>query len=406
MKRENNMTIHNKLRITLVALFVFIIGLVGLNFVTFAQLDGDAPAVNASGSLRMRAYQLAWLSARMVSADADEASELRHTMMAQIEMYDRILAGLRRGDAELNLAPASDAAIQEQLRTLQPLWEEYRTHVFAVTGAVGTEEKHEANAVVAAEVDGYVTEVDKLVTAYDNASQAKIGVSKEIGVGVIVLAFLVFAVSSYCIIMEVLRPIAALTASFREVAGKEADLTQQLAAKHHDEIGRIVQSFNTFVSELRQIMQKAQAYATEVAGLSDTMWQASVENSKAVEYNAVAITNVAAHASEQDENIQMLATSISGISAHLEEMQTLAQAENVNRTAVLTSIEAVRACAQVAAAASEEVVKAAHEIARLTTDSAAAIEQETASLDAFAATAEQLKGLAADLNTLVGRFKV
>lgn len=396
------MTIHNKLRITLVALFVFIIGLVGLNFVTFAQLDGNAPAVNASGSLRMRAYQLAWLSARMVSADADEASELRHTMMAQIEMYDRILAGLRRGDAELNLAPASDAAIQEQLRTLQPLWEEYRTHVFAVTGAVGTEEKHEANAVVAAEVDGYVTEVDKLVTAYDNASQAKIGVSKEIGVGVIVLAFLVFAVSSYCIIMEVLRPIAALTASFREVAGKEADLTQQLTAKHHDEIGRIV----PFVSELRQIMQKAQAYATEVAGLSDTMWQASVENSKAVEYNAVAITNVAAHASEQDENIQMLATSISGISAHLEEMQTLAQAENVNRTAVLTSIEAVRACAQVAAAASEEVVKAAHEIARLTTDSAAAIEQETASLDAFAATAEQLKGLAADLNTLVGRFKV
>ena len=44
------MSIHNKLRITLVALFVFIVGLVGLNFATFAQLDGDAPAVNASGS--------------------------------------------------------------------------------------------------------------------------------------------------------------------------------------------------------------------------------------------------------------------------------------------------------------------------------------------------------------------
>ena len=116
------MSIHNKLRITLVALFVFIVGLVGLNFATFAQLDGDAPAVNASGSLRMRAYQLAWLSARMVSADAAEAAELRSMMMVQIEMYDRILAGLRRGDAELGLRPASDEAIKEQLRTLQPLW--------------------------------------------------------------------------------------------------------------------------------------------------------------------------------------------------------------------------------------------------------------------------------------------
>ena len=29
------MTIHNKLRITIVSLFVFIVGLVGLNFFTF-----------------------------------------------------------------------------------------------------------------------------------------------------------------------------------------------------------------------------------------------------------------------------------------------------------------------------------------------------------------------------------
>lgn len=401
------MSIHNKLRITLAALFVFIIGLVGLNFVTFAQLDGDATAVNASGSLRMRAYQLAWLSARLVPADADEAADLRRTMLAQIERYDRILAGLRRGDAEMNLRPVSDEAVKEQLRTLQPLWEEYRTHVFAVAGAVGPEEKSEANAVVAAEVVGYVTEVDKLVTAYDNASQAKVAVSKDIAVGVtVLLAFLIFVISSYGIFTEVLRPIAALTASFREVAGKGADLTQQIAAKRSDEIGRIVQSFNIFVSDLRRIMQRAQACATEVAGLSDTMWRASVENSKAVECNAVAITSVAAHASELDDNIQMLDASVHGISAHLEEMQTLSQAEDVNRTALLTSIEAVRACAQVAAAASEEVTKAAHEIASHATDSAAAIEQETASLDAFAATSEQLKGLAADLDALVGRFKV
>ena len=396
------MTIHSKLRITLVALFAFIVGLVGLNFATFAQLDGDAAAVNASGSLRMRAYELAWLSARLVPADADEAADLRRTMLAQIERYDRILTGLRRGDAELNLRPASDEAVKEQLRTLQPLWEEYRTHVFAVAGAVGPEEKYEANAVVAAEVVSYVTAVDNLVTAYDAASQAKIRVSQKIGVGVIVLAFLVFVASSYCVIMEVLRPIETLTASFLEVAGKEADLTQQLTAKQFDEIGRIVQSFNAFVSEL----QRAQACATEVAGLSDTMWRASVENSKAVEYNAIAVTHIAEHTNEQDENVQMLATSVNGISAHLEEMQALSQSENVNRTALLTSIEAVRACAQVAAAASEEVAKASHEITGHTTDAAAAIEQETASLDAFAATAEHLKGLAAELDALVGKFKV
>ncbi len=66
----------------------------------------------------------------------------------------------------------------------------------------------------------------------------------------------------------------------------------------------------------------------------------------------------------------------------------------------------VRACAEVAAVAAGDIAAASKKIAGLAQDSASAIEQETASLDAFAATSEQLKGLAADLDALVGRFKV
>ena len=222
----------------------------------------------------------------------------------------------------------------------------------------------------------------------------------------IFLAFLIFVISSYYIIAEVLRPLAALTASFREVAGKEADLTQQLTAKRYDEIGRIVHSFNSFVSDLRRIVQRAKDCSTEVSGLSDTLWQASIENSKAVEYNAIAITNVANHAHEQNENIQILAASISGISAHMEEMQTSMNTDAINRSALIASIEAARAAVQVAAAAAADVAKESKEITDLTEDSASAIEEETASLEAFAATAEHLKGLADDLDELVGRFKV
>ena len=127
------MTIRNKLRATLVVLFVFIVGLVGLNFLTFAQLEGDSPAVNASGSLRMRAYQLAWLSACLVSADEAEAPHIRTAMLTRIEEYDRILKGLEKGDAELGLGAASDEEVLTQLHTLQPLWQTYRDDVRAVT---------------------------------------------------------------------------------------------------------------------------------------------------------------------------------------------------------------------------------------------------------------------------------
>lgn len=400
------MMIRTKLRAILLVLFAFIVGLVALNFYTFEKLEGDSPTVNASGSLRMHAYQLAWLSARLVPADAAEAEEIRGSMRTQIEAYDRVLAGLIQGDRALNLLPASDEAAKAQLRHVQPLWEDYRAHVNDVLAAETTEARYAANAVVAAEVNGYVAEVDQLVAAYDDASQAKIAASKKIEITVIVLALLVIGGAAYLIITQILTPLAVLTALFREVAGKEADLTQQLRAERYDEVGRIVHSFNSFVSDLRQLVQRAQACATEVSGLSDTLWQASIENSKAVECNAVAITNVAGSANEQNNDIQMLASSVAGIATHMQEMQGYAQADEINRSALITSIEAVRACAQVAAAAAEDVAAASKEITGLTLDSAAAIEQETSSLDAFAATAEQLKGLAGELNALVGRFKV
>ena len=365
------MSIHNKLRITLVALFVFIIGLVGLNFFTFAQIEGDSPAVNASGSLRMRAYQLSWLSARLVPAEGEEEMLIRQTMHAQIEEYDRILAGLAEGNADAGIRPAAEPAVAAQLQTVRSLWENYRNQVLSVLGAETAADQYAANRALSDSVTAYVAEVDKLVTAYDQASQAKIAVSKRIELVVIVLSVLIFIGSSYV-----------------------------------DEIGRIVCSFNSFVSDLRQLMQRAQACAAEVSGLSDNLWQASVENSRAVEYNAVAITNVAASANEQNDEIQMLTSSISGICAQMQEIHKLIPAESADRAGLLSSVEAVRACAQVAAAAAQDVAAASKKITGLTEDSAAAIEQETASLDAFAATAEHLKGLAANLDELVGRFKV
>ena len=396
------MTIQNKLRATLVALFLFIIGLVGLNFVTFEQLDGDSPAVNASGSLRMRAYQLAWLSARLVPADGAEAAEIRRMMQQYMDEYEHILTGLEKGDEELHLASASDEGVRAQLKAVRPRWEEYASDVRAAADAVGPDAKYAANAKVAETVASYVDEVDRLVMAYDDASRAKIAMSKKIEIVVIVLALVIFVTSSLLIIKQVLIPLAMLTRSFREAAGKEGDLN----AERYDEIGRIVHSFNRFVSDLQYIMTRAQECSTEVSGLSDTLWQASIENSKAVEYNAVAITNLAGHTNELNEEIQLLASSVAGISAHMTEMQALVQTDEINRSALLASIEAVRACVQMASASAEQTAHAAQEIAGASQDSAAAIEQQTASLDAFAATAEHLKGLAAQLDALVGRFKV
>ena len=331
-KGELGMSIRTKLQSILILLFVFIVGLVGLNFFTFNELKGDSPAVNASGSLRMRAYQLSWGAARLVSADEGDAQTLRTAMQKDLEDYDRILTGLAQGDASMGLAVPTDEAVQRQLGVVKPLWEAYRSDVRAVAAGADEETRRAAEAKVAQEVAPFVAEVNKLVAAYDAASQTKIETSKNIQIGVILLAIFVVGGALWLILAQILRPLAALTESFRDIAGGEGDLTQQLHAERDDEIGRIVLHFNTFIGKLRTIMRGAQESAAEVAQLSGALSQASGESSHAVEQVARSVTDVAGQANAQNGSMQELAHNVAQIAAHMAQM--LASAE---RSAVLSA---------------------------------------------------------------------
>ena len=326
------MSIRTKLQSILILLFVFIVGLVGLNFFTFNELKGDSPAVNASGSLRMRAYQLSWGAARLVSADEGDAQTLRTAMQKDLEDYDRILKGLEQGDAAMGLTAPTDEAVQRRLGVVKPLWEAYRSDVRAVAEGSDEEMRRAAEAKVAKEVAPFVAEVNKLVAAYDAASQTKIETSKNIQIGVILLAIFVVGGALWLILAQILRPLAALTESFRDIAGGEGDLTQQLHAERDDEIGRIVLHFNTFIGKLRTIMRGAQESAAEVAQLSGALSQASGESSQAVEQVAGSVTDVAGQANAQNGDMQKLADNVSQIAAHMAQM--LASAE---RSAVLSA---------------------------------------------------------------------
>ena len=326
------MSIRTKLQSILILLFVFIVGLVGLNFFTFNELKGDSPAVNASGSLRMRAYQLSWGAARLVSAGEGDAQTLRTAMQKDLEDYDRILKGLEQGDAAMGLTAPTDEAVQRQLGVVKPLWEAYRSDVRAVAEGSDEEMRRAAEAKVAKEVAPFVAEVNKLVAAYDAASQTKIETSKNIQLGVILLAIFVVGGALWLILTQILRPLAALTDSFRGIAEGEGDLTKQLHAERDDEIGRIVLHFNTFIGKLRTIMRGAQESAAEVAQLSGALSQASGESSQAVELVAGSVTDVAGQANAQNGDMQKLADNVSQIAAHMAQM--LASAE---RSAVLSA---------------------------------------------------------------------
>ena len=309
------MSIRVKLLSILITLFVFIVALVGFNFHTFDELKGDSPMVNASGSLRMKAYQLSWLSARLVSADGADADTIRKNIEEFIAQYDKILKGLDAGDPALNLTKTDDPAARAQLDAVKPRWEAYRAQITAAA----------ADAKVAASVADYVAEVNKLVGAYDAASQEKIAASKTVQEIVILLALIIVGGAFFVIFTQILRPLAMLTHSFADIAEGDGDLTQRMHAERDDEIGQIVQYFNKFVANLQTIMRGAQDAAEQVSALSTNLSQASSESSRAVEHVAHIITDVAGDANAQNADMQGLADRVTAIAGNMTQMLDYAQ---------------------------------------------------------------------------------
>lgn len=149
------MTIKTKLQIILMTLFLFIAGLVALNFYTFESLKGDAPAVNLSGSLRMRGYQLAWLSARLNLADQATKDVIKQTIAAQVATCDKIMNGLDKGDASLHLVATTDADSRKQLEAVKSLWDEYKRRVESTVKASDMAALQADEARVSEMVSGY-----------------------------------------------------------------------------------------------------------------------------------------------------------------------------------------------------------------------------------------------------------
>ena len=243
------MSIKAKLLTIIFVLFMFIIGLVGINFYTFNVLHGDAPAINLSGNLRFRAYKLALLSNQYATASGDRKAVISKEIGQEIEMYDKIITGLAKGDESLKLEPISDAASRAQYDVVKPYWEKYKALLITVQNETNVQSSDEQINIM---VPDYVTEVNKLVNLLDQSSQNKIAMSKQIQVAISLLGFGVVLLALFIIVNKVIRPIRQLAGSFAQVATGEGDLTVRLDDKRRDEIGEVTKYFNVFIENVQK----------------------------------------------------------------------------------------------------------------------------------------------------------
>ncbi|MDU4962403.1 MAG: methyl-accepting chemotaxis protein [Sporomusaceae bacterium] len=314
------MLIRTKLLAVTFLLFLFIVGLLAINFYTFSVLAGDAPAINLSGNLRFRAYRLALLSNQYAAAPADRKPALKAEIDRETGVYDTIVNGFDRGDESLKLVPVTDPDSRKQYDVVRKHWGVYKQAVIAVTESTARMDLTAGTDRVNNLVPGYVAEVNKLVDLLDVGSQNKIAFSKTVQLAISLLGFLVAALALYVIIFAVIRPVHTLTASFAAIASGEGDLTIRLDDSRRDEIGEVTKYFNLFIGKVQTIIRNSQEMARQVSRLADTLSRASEESGKAVEQVAVSVQGVAEGARRQNAGMTSLAANTDAVAAGMDKM--------------------------------------------------------------------------------------
>ncbi|HML31860.1 methyl-accepting chemotaxis protein [Sporomusa sphaeroides] len=311
------MSIKARLLTVILVLFMFIVGLLGINFYTYSVLQGDAPAINLSGNLRFRAYKLALLSTQYATAAADKKAAIVNDIEQEITACDKIISGFAKGDEALKLEPISDEASKKQYEVVKPYWEKYKTLLASLSNGTDLPAKvGEINATVPA----YVAEVNKMVNLLDQSSQSKIAVSKSVQVGVSLLGLIVVLLALFTIINKIIRPINQLADSFAQVATGEGDLTIRLDDHRQDEIGAVTKHFNVFIESVQRIIKVSQETAQQVKHLAQMLSRASEESSRAVEQVANVVQEVAEGANKQNSNMGHLASSTENVAAGMRRM--------------------------------------------------------------------------------------
>lgn len=177
-----------------------------------------------------------------------------------------------------------------------------------------------------------------------------------------------------------MRPLRSLGDAMARIATGEADLTRRLSVESNDELGRLAEDFNRFVSNIQEVVSEAQDSAQELRTSVAALKQTASASRSSVE--------------TQQHEIDSVATSINEMSAAAAEIarnaQETADAADRADSDAKESLSTVQASREAVQRLGEEVARAADVIEQLGSD----VSEITKVLEVIQSIAEQTNLLA------------
>lgn len=214
---------------------------IGVTLLVSWQLEGGAAAINDAGSLRMRAYRLAFV---LADSRGDLAETTRQELIEDLRQFDGVLATLKQGDPARPLLLPDDRGMAAMLAAIEVRWSGLREVARqAIDGKPAVVAKGDVAEFVAS-INALVSRVEEDLARRTNLlTMFQLGLAGMAVAGAITLVYLAFLV--------IIQPLQRLREGMESMAG--ADFNVRLPSGGGDEFGQLAAGFNDMADRLRDL---------------------------------------------------------------------------------------------------------------------------------------------------------
>ena len=285
MNRFNSISIRFKI---LIIVLIAMLGFSGLLFF-------DYLVTNENTSRLQKVKDIYFPTLERIDANLVRLDKIKETLNAAVTSAE---IGMLEDTDELALKTRTafddiaklDAETTNETHNLSALFDRYYTNAKQLTtGLVNETIKPEKIKSSVVKMRDSLTVYSKALTDFrlagyerftsnisdaNDASEAALSIGLSVSLFVIVIV----ALSGFLIGLMIERNVMNVVDALDEIAEGEGDLTQRLDSKGNDEIGKLANSFNRFMSKLQPIIRQVSDSTLELSTSAERMTSISAEN--------------------------------------------------------------------------------------------------------------------------------
>jgi two-component system nitrate/nitrite sensor histidine kinase NarX len=248
---ENHQKLSNKIIGILVVFFLVATTAIGMTLLISWQLEGAAAAINDAGSQRMRSYRIGYLLQKMAH-ESDVANTLPNEIRAEVAQFEKVLAGLERGDPLRPLFLPRDEPIQTAAGEMRYQWDNRMRPLILSLLETDNPARHQILLnQYHVDVGEFVGKVNALVLMMEKSYAHNTNILRSFQLGLVLMALIGTVALIYYFFALVVRPVQQLQEGIGRMAGEDFDVRLPVASR--DEFGSLAEGFNRMANHLSDL---------------------------------------------------------------------------------------------------------------------------------------------------------